>query len=156
MIEKLLLTACGALMAASLMGAISGLSAIAARKSIEPVQAVLEAQIELNEQLAARPDICGLIEVVCEGEHTPTIEERIEQAARAYGVSPVAALAIAGCESSFNPYATNSNSSAKGLYQFTDGTWDYIQASGHQFDVRENIRQFMIWYPVHPEWWECE
>lgn len=156
MIDKILLAACGALTAASFMVAISGLSEIAARKSIEPVQAVLEAQMELNEQLAARPDICGLIEVVCEGEHEPTIQERIEQAARKYGVSPTAAIAIAGCESSFNPYAANSSSSAKGLYQFTDGTWEYIKAHGHQFDADENIKQFMIWYQIRPDWWVCE
>jgi hypothetical protein len=122
----------------------------------KPIVGVLEAQQELNEELAERPDICGLIDVVCEGEHEPTIEERIEREAVRYGVDPVAAVTIAGCESSLNQYAENDHSTAKGLYQFTDKTWRYIKAEGHQFDADENIKQFMIWYPVHPEWWMCE
>jgi Transglycosylase SLT domain len=65
------------------------------------------------------------------------------------------ALRIAQCESSFNEYAANANSSAKGLYQFTDTTWAYIKADGHQFDADENIKQFLIWYPLHPDWWVC-
>jgi len=88
---------------------------------------------------------------------TPSIEDRIRKQAAYYGVEESVALAYAACESSMNPYAQNPVSSAKGLYQFTDGTWEYIKAQGHQFDADENIRQFMIWYPVHPEWWtSCE
>lgn len=71
-------------------------------------------------------------------------------------VSEEIVLRIAECESNFDRYAKNPNSTAKGLFQFTDGTWEYIKAQGHQFDYRENIKQFLIWFPVHPEWWkEC-
>ena len=76
--------------------------------------------------------------------------------AREYGVSEEVALAIAQCESGLDPYAMNPVSSAKGIYQFTDGTWEYIKAQGHQFDAEENIKNFMIWYPLHPDWWQCE
>jgi len=85
-----------------------------------------------------------------------TIEEKIHDAAIEYGVPEEVALALAACESTMNPYAQNPRSTAKGLYQFTDRTWRYIKAQGHQFDADENIKQFMIWYPIHPEWWECE
>ncbi len=62
---------------------------------------------------------------------------------------------IAECESGYDPYAQNKNSSAKGVYQFTDKTWAYIKATGHQFDYQENIKQFLIWFPIHPEWWSA-
>ena len=66
------------------------------------------------------------------------------------------ALAIASCESSFIYDNKNKNSSAKGVYQFIDGTWDWIEAEGHQFDYKENIKQFLIWYQKYPSWWsEC-
>ena len=73
-----------------------------------------------------------------------------------YGVDTQEALAIAECESQYGKYEYNwEGSSAKGVYQFTDTTWWYIEAEGSQLNEFENIKQFMIWYPVHPEWWEC-
>jgi hypothetical protein len=84
------------------------------------------------------------------------VEEEISKQAEEYGVDPEVAFNIADCESDFNPYAQNPNSTAKGIYQFIDGTWDWIDASGHQYDYKENIRQFMIWFPIYPSWWsEC-
>lgn len=66
------------------------------------------------------------------------------------------ALRIAQCESGFLYNAKNNTSTAKGVYQFINGTWDWVGAKGHQFDYQENIRQFMIWYPKYPQWWECK
>jgi len=77
--------------------------------------------------------------------------------ANEHGVKVDDALRIAKCESGFNAEASNtSGSTAKGVYQFIDGTWQDINANGHQFDYQENIEQFMIHYPDHPEWWECK
>lgn len=84
------------------------------------------------------------------------LEAMIRWQALSYGINSEQAILIALCESRLDPYAQNPTSSAKGLYQFTDPTWEYIKAQGHQFDAEENIKQFMIWYSVHPEWWECE
>lgn len=66
------------------------------------------------------------------------------------------ALRIANCESGFKWDAASKVSSAKGVYQFLDGTWKHIGAKGHQFDEDENIRQFMIHYPSNPGMWECK
>lgn len=85
-----------------------------------------------------------------------TLEQKIQLRAQDAGVDPVAALRIARCESHLDPLASNLMSSAKGLYQFTDGTWKWIGAQGTQFDEDENILQFMVWYPKHPEWWVCK
>lgn len=84
------------------------------------------------------------------------VEEIIRWQAVVHGVDPDMAVMIARCESGLDAYASNPNSTAKGVYQFLDGTWEAINAQGHQFDAEENIRQFMIWWPVHPEWWVCE
>lgn len=84
------------------------------------------------------------------------IEQMIRWHAVSYGVDPDMAVMIAQCESGLNEYAQNPMSTAKGLYQFTDPTWEYIKATGHQFDAEQNIHQFMIWWKIHPEWWVCE
>jgi hypothetical protein len=84
------------------------------------------------------------------------VTEKIIDAALLYDVDVDTALRIADCESDFDWRAQNPNSSAKGIYQFTDTTWEWIKAEGHQFDVDENIKNFMIWYPIYPSWWVCQ
>lgn len=118
------------------------------------------------------PDPCGLEAVVCDGEEgyvalvAPSVPEEsdrqtqleslIRSMAREVGYPEERAVSMAWCESSMNKFAANPVSSAKGLFQFTDGTWREINASGHQFDAEENIKQFLIWDQVHPDWFECE
>jgi len=63
------------------------------------------------------------------------------------------ALSVADCESDFRYDAKNRNSTAKGIFQWLDGTWKWIGAKGHQFDYKENIAQFIKWYPRYPQWW---
>jgi len=89
----------------------------------------------------------------------PTPEEvraEITRQAELYGVNLNTALRIARCESSFIYNAKSPKSTAKGVYQFIDGTWKWIGAVGHQYDYKENIKQFMIWYKKYPHWWECK
>jgi len=88
-------------------------------------------------------------------QYDKTVIEEIERASLEYGVDYFAAFKIAECESRFDRYATNKVSGAKGVFQFLDSTWEFIKAPGHQYDFKENVRQFMIWYPLHPEWWDC-
>jgi len=84
------------------------------------------------------------------------ITELIRKYAKEYGIDENEALRIAYCESSFNPEAENwQGSTAKGLYQFTDPTWQWIGAEGHQFNAEENVKMFMTWFPVFPTWWAC-
>ena len=85
------------------------------------------------------------------------IEATIRHYASEYGVYVNTALRIATCESQMGKYKTNwSGSSAKGVYMWTDGSWDYIGAESDQMNDEENIKQFMIWYPKYPSWWECK
>lgn len=98
----------------------------------------------------------------CEVLQVPTVitkdvvRAEIEAQAAEYGVDLDSALRIANCESGYDAYAANPSSSAKGVYQFLDSTWERIGAEGHQYDYRENIKQFMIHYPANPGWWVCK
>ncbi len=47
----------------------------------------------------------------------------ITAAARRYGQSPSAMIAVARCESTLNPRAVNRSSGASGLFQFLPSTW---------------------------------
>jgi hypothetical protein len=84
------------------------------------------------------------------------VKAEIIRQANLYGVSVKDALRVAKCESGYVYNAKNGTSTAKGVFQFINGTWKWIGAEGHQFDYKENIKQFMIWYPKYPQWWECK
>lgn len=72
-----------------------------------------------------------------------------------YAVDEQVALRIAKCESNLNHLADNPNSSASGVYQFIDSTWEHY-CKGDVYDAEANITCFMQLYPAHPEWWECK
>lgn len=71
------------------------------------------------------------------------------------GVSSCAAVEIAICESGIDHMAQNSGSTAKGVYQFIDSTWESY-CLGDVHDYQANIDCFMDLYPDRPEWWECK
>lgn len=52
-----------------------------------------------------------------------TIIDIITEAALRYGQSPAAMIAVARCESNFDPTLVNPASNASGLFQFLPGTW---------------------------------
>lgn len=124
------------------------------------LSAIIVSIVSVCAIIITRPDpVQQVVTEIREVEATPKkmdIETTIRWQAVVYGIDPDMAVSLAQCESSLDPYAQNPTSSAKGLYQFTDTTWDYIKAEGHQFDAQENIHQFMIWWKIHPEWWVCE
>ncbi len=79
----------------------------------------------------------------------------IESRAVEEGVNPQTAVRIARCESSLNVTAKNKHSSAKGLYQFIDGTWN-AYCEGDVFNYEDNINCFLELYNKYPTWWECK
>lgn len=126
----------------------------------------VEIPAEINIEEIAKTNIIGTFDSCIFGPYTSgctteafdtlMVENKIIEAAQTYGIRVEDALSIAECESAFNSRARNPNSTAKGVYQFTDPTWAWVKAQGHQFDADENIKQFMIWYPIYPSWWkEC-
>ena len=67
-----------------------------------------------------------------------TLQDVILSAAKKVGVDPGLMLAMARQESSFNPSAEASTSSAKGLYQFINSTWgEMLQKYGGQYPELE-------------------
>ena len=91
------------------------------------------------------------------GDLCPTVDivrKEIVKQAKNVNFSTEVALAYANCESTFRADAKNKNSTARGIYQFTNPTWEWIEAEGHQFDYKENIKQFLKYYPIYPGWWE--
>lgn len=59
------------------------------------------------------------------------------------------AIRIASCESNFNQYSKNPNSTAKGIYQFIDGTWRAnCLKDGNVYNFVDNINCFWKVYKV--------
>lgn len=67
------------------------------------------------------------------------ITNAIVGASSKVGVDPGYMMATAAQESSFNPSATPGKGSAKGLYQFTNGTWsEMVKKYGQQYGIGMN------------------
>lgn len=66
----------------------------------------------------------------------PTIEEKIRLA---FPENPDMAVHVAFCESSLNPNAKHTNSSASGLFQIIRGTWKGYKCGDNPFDPDQNI-----------------
>ena len=70
------------------------------------------------------------------GKGLEAVRPTIEGAAKATGVDPNLMLGMAGIESSFDPNAKAKTSSASGLYQFTDGTWnEMVSKHGEKYGI---------------------
>jgi soluble lytic murein transglycosylase-like protein len=96
-------------------------------------------------QYAVKDD-CTKVDTIC----------LIHKYAAKNGVELETALRIATCESQLGLYKYNkSGSTAKGVYQFIDSTWEYT-GGGDVLDDEQNIQRFMQFYSTHPEWWECK
>jgi hypothetical protein len=48
-------------------------------------------------------------------------------------------LRVAMCESSLNPKAKSSKSTAKGLFQIINGTWKQFKCTGDPLDAKDNV-----------------
>jgi hypothetical protein len=65
----------------------------------------------------------------------------IDQAAQNEGVDPLILRKISGVESNYNPSAANPKSTAKGLFQFLDSTWEGLGGKpGEQMDPVKNAQ----------------
>lgn len=78
--------------------------------------------------------------IVLEAQLIPlvSVETKIREKAKEYGYPEEKALAIARAESDLNPQARNKTSSAKGVFQFIDSTWNYY-CKGEVLNEDDNI-----------------
>ena len=81
----------------------------------------------------------------------------ITAAARRYGQSPAAMLAVARCESGLNPRAVNRVSGVAGLFQFTPRTWRTTPyAAQSVFDATANANAAAwMWSVGRRREWVC-
>jgi hypothetical protein len=56
------------------------------------------------------------------------------------------------CESSWNPNAHNPNSTASGVAEFLDSTWNNY-CGGNKDNPYDQIRCLVIEFKEHPSWW---
>lgn len=99
--------------------------------------------------------ILALALVPYEAKACVTAQCHIKKLAPEYGVSTETALRIAKCESRLDPFAKNHKSSAKGVYQFVNKTWEHY-CTGNVFNAGDNVRCFMELYSKYPTWWQCK
>lgn len=66
-----------------------------------------------------------------------TCQSAIEEV---FGDQKYSAEKVSFCESSFNPQARHTNSSAKGCFQIIDGTWKLFGCTGDPLDALDNTR----------------
>ena len=89
---------------------------------------------------------------------TPSLQEiqnKIRAAATSAGIDPDIALSIANAESVFSNAVKNTRSSARGLFQIVDDTWDRFGGDSKlRNDIDENIRvgdqAVSAFHDVHP------
>ena len=85
-----------------------------------------------------------------------TLEQMIVQYSIDYGINYETSLRIAHCESKMGKYKYNlQGSSAKGIFQFIDNTWENY-CDGDVLNDEDNIRCFTKLYKENKSWWECQ
>jgi len=83
-------------------------------------------------------------EVMCTEYKPPTIDEMIKSLANKYELDPDTMLRIAIAESRLEVEAKNPNSTATGLFQILEGTWDYFNCTGDRETALDNAKCAMI------------
>lgn len=68
-----------------------------------------------------------------------TVQDIIAATAARYGLDPAVMTRIGQIESGLNPSAQNPNSSAGGVFQFIDSTWDQYGKGRNKLDAHSNI-----------------
>ena len=99
-------------------------------------------------------EFCDLWVIECVASKEEVKTEIIRQAIL-HGVNVETSLRIAECESGYSYDATRKGGTDTGVYQWLESTWDHIGARGTRLNYKHNIREFMRWYPLRPEWWVC-
>ena len=95
----------------------------------------------LSEDAEVKPANAKVTEInkPIDGRNREEVKKRIETIATKTGNDPEQMATIAACESGLNPNAASRDSTAKGLFQFVDDTWEYQKAKyGKKYDIDPN------------------
>lgn len=127
----------------------------------EVVEPVPDAHLPVNppmEEIVSHETIEPFAEISTTQKEISTtdVQDLIIEMALDYGVDVDTALRIAECESGYQWDAKNSASSATGVYQWLNSTWINIGSPGDRLNPEDNIRAFMLFYPLYPGWWVCK
>lgn len=112
-------------------------------------------EVRETESAGSDRDTLGYLLWESEVKKKKPIADLIQTMALFSEVDSSTALSIAYCESELDPEARNPKSTAKGLYQFLDGTWS-SSCDGDVFNPIDNIDCFLDLYPENPGWWQCK
>jgi len=84
-----------------------------------------------------------------------SVEDQIRKIAIENNFDPDTAIKIGICESNLDPNAKNKNSTASGIYQFINKTFENY-CEGNVFDIKDNTLCFIKLYPKYPHYWVCK
>lgn len=99
---------------------------------LRPLVRTIEPKVVEVKAVETKCDFDAITYIRCAGEKLGMSNRDIMKAIR-----------IARCESGFNQYAKNPNSTAKGIYQFIDGTWRAnCLKDGNVYSFVDNINCF--------------
>lgn len=102
------------------------------RIPLKPTGQTIEVKPKQVKAVETKCDYDPITYIRCRGESLGMSNKDITKAIR-----------IARCESNFDQYAKNKSSTAKGIYQFIDGTWrSNCLKDGNVYDFKDNINCF--------------
>lgn len=103
----------------------------------KPLIAETYVEVDGGKDLSVPPQPIPTPKATEKPEEPESVEDKI---LKAWGPTEgKRALKVAFCESSHNPKASHSNSSAKGLFQIIDGTWRGYKCEGDPLNPDDNI-----------------
>jgi soluble lytic murein transglycosylase-like protein len=88
------------------------------------------------------------------------VQQLIKDYSAQYGISSEVPIRIARCESGFNQFAKNRNSTASGVFQYLTGTWkgtDEAKAGLSVWDADANVKAAVKYMAIHKSTapWVC-
>ncbi len=89
----------------------------------------------------AEPIVCAQQVIEVEKDWTTgDIEAEIRRQSSLYDIDADRMVRIAKCESGLNPNARNLHSTANGIFQIIDGTWEHYGCTGGISNPEDNIK----------------
>ena len=119
--------------------------AATAIRDLEGQQSILEARAKRDiqgQEVGRTPGLSLAIDDLAKAKVSGNVRDAIDEGAKIAGVDSSILASIAKAESALNPLAKNKNSSATGLFQFIDSTWNaMVEKYGAQYGISKGDRK---------------